>query len=125
MPRVAIAVRDLDHTLSVFSDRFGMPVSELEGMGLGIRLAFVAVPGGAHIELMAPDDPGAPLSKSLQGFIDRRGEGLSALVLQSTDLVATRVALEKGGVTVAADGGDALEIAPADACGTPVRVELA
>jgi hypothetical protein len=39
--------------------------------------------GGSNIELMAPAMPDAPLSQSLQRFLDTRGEGLFALMLEA------------------------------------------
>ena len=43
-------------------------------------------PGGSNIELMAPADPAAPLSQALRStFLDRRGEGLYALMLEAPD----------------------------------------
>jgi hypothetical protein len=41
-------------------------------------------PGGSNIELMSPADPDSPLSQSLERFLDRRGDGLFALMLEAT-----------------------------------------
>ncbi|MBT4161201.1 MAG: hypothetical protein HOE54_07820 [Gammaproteobacteria bacterium] len=86
MPRVAIAVDDFDAVLSTFGDTFGMPVLDLSVNSvdnLGARLGMCVPEGGSNIELMSPAIAEAPLSKSLQKFLDRRGQGLFALMLEA------------------------------------------
>lgn len=88
MPRIAIAVNDFSETVATFRDRLGMPVIDMsEGSvkSLGAKLAMCVPKGGSNIELMCPADPEAPLSQSLQRFLDRRGEGLFALMLEAPD----------------------------------------
>lgn len=87
MPRIAIAVRDMDAAIATFRDGFAMPVSEVAGAveSLGVRIAMCAPGDGSNVELMSPADPDAPLNASLQQFIDRRGEGLFALMLEAPD----------------------------------------
>ena len=80
MPRIAIAVNDFDGIVATFRKIFGMPVidmSENSVPGLGAKLAMCVPPGGSNIELMCPANPDAPLSQSLQRFLDRRGEDCS------------------------------------------------
>ncbi len=86
MPRIAIAVRDFDATVATFRDRLGMPVidiSESSVESLGAKLAMCVPEGGSNVELMCPARPETPLSQSLQKFLDRRGEGLFALMLEA------------------------------------------
>ncbi len=86
MPRIAIAVDDFDAVVATFRDQFGMPVINLSPGSidsLGAKLAMCVPPGGSNIELMSPGDPEAPLSQSLQRFLDRRGDGLFALMLEA------------------------------------------
>lgn len=86
MPRIAIAVDDFDAVVATFRDQFGMPVIDLSPGSidsLGAKLAMCVPPGGSNIELMSPGDPEAPLSQSLQRFLDRRGDGLFALMLEA------------------------------------------
>ena len=40
---------------------------------------------GSNVELMSPANPGAPLNASLQKFVNHRGEGLFALMLEAPD----------------------------------------
>ena len=86
MPRIAIAVNDFDKIVATFRDQFGMPVIDISDSSvdsLGAKLAMCVPPGGSNIELMCPENPEAPLSQSLQRFLDRRGEGLFALMLEA------------------------------------------
>ena len=86
MPRIAIAVHDYPAIISLFRDKFGMPVHDLgesSAADYGAALGMCVPEGGSNIELMSPVDPKSPLSQSLQGFLDRRGQGLFALMLEA------------------------------------------
>lgn len=86
MPRIAIATPDYQGVVSLFREKFGMPVIDLSKMSMdeyGAALGMCVPEGGSNIELMSPVNPDTPLSKSLQGFLDRRGEGLFALMLEA------------------------------------------
>jgi len=86
MPRIAIAAQNFEQLLGLFRDKLHMPVLDLSEMSrkeYGAALAMCVPEGGSNIELMSPVDPDTPLCRSLQGFIDRRGEGLFALMLEA------------------------------------------
>lgn len=86
MPRIAIAAQNFEQLLGLFRDKLHMPVLDLSEMSrneYGAALAMCVPPGGSNIELMSPVDPHTPLCRSLQGFIDRRGVGLFALMLEA------------------------------------------
>jgi methylmalonyl-CoA/ethylmalonyl-CoA epimerase len=102
MPRIAIAVRDMDRAIATFRDRLGMPVYEFEWVrkALGIRMSLCVPAGGSHIELMSPDDPARSHSGSLIRFLDRRGEGLFALMLYAPGPNAEAEALATRGLAV-------------------------
>ena len=88
MPRIAIAVHDFAQSVATFREKLGMPVvdvSESSVKDLGASLAICVPKGGSNIEIMSPADPSAALSQSLQRFLDRRGEGLFALMLETPD----------------------------------------
>lgn len=88
MPRIAIAVQDFSAIVALFRDKLGMPVLDISASSvenLGASLAMCVPKGGSNIELMSPADPAAPLSQSLQRFLDRRGQGLFALMLEAPD----------------------------------------
>ncbi len=102
MPRIAIAVRDMDRALETFRDGLGMPVHEFEWVrkALGIRMSLCVPPGGSHIELMSPADPARAHGASLIRFLERRGEGLFALMLYAPDPNAEAEALARRGLEV-------------------------
>jgi methylmalonyl-CoA/ethylmalonyl-CoA epimerase len=102
MPRIAVAVRDMDRAITIFRDRLGMPVYEFKWVreALGIRMSLCVPAGGSHIELMAPDDPARAHSGSLIRFLERRGEGLFALMLYAPDPNAEAEALATRGLQV-------------------------
>ncbi len=127
MPRVAIAVNDFSMTVATFRDQLGMPVidlSESSVSSLGAKLAMCVPKGGSNIELMSPADPAAPLSQSLQRFLDRRGEGLFALMLEAPDPNAEANDLSSRGLNVLPlmPGAAGRDIHPISTHGVLIRV---
>ncbi len=127
MPRIAIAVHDFAATLATFRDQFGMPVvdasdSTLES--LGAHVAMCVPEGGSNIELMSPGDPESALSKSLQKFLDRRGEGLFALMLEAPDPDAEAEDLAARGLDVLPlmAGAGGRDVHPRSTHGVLIRV---
>jgi catechol 2,3-dioxygenase-like lactoylglutathione lyase family enzyme len=102
MPRIAVAVRDMDRAITTFRDRLGMPVYEFEWLrqALGIRMSLCVPAGGSHIELMSPYDAARAHSGSLIRFLERRGEGLFALMLYAPDPNTEAKALAARGLEV-------------------------
>ncbi|MEN9316059.1 MAG: hypothetical protein RIS35_2452 [Pseudomonadota bacterium] len=103
MPRIAIAATDFDALVDTFRNRLGMPVVDLSDQtvrGLGARIAMCVPEGGSNIELMSPAVPDAPLSRSLQRFLDRRGAGPFALMLEAPDPDAEAEVLHSRGLNV-------------------------
>jgi catechol 2,3-dioxygenase-like lactoylglutathione lyase family enzyme len=100
MPRIAVAVRDMDRAMVTFRDVLGMPVYEFDWVrrSLGIRMSLCVPAGGSHIELMSPEDPARSHSGSLIRFLERRGEGLFALMLYAPDPNAEAVSLATRGL---------------------------
>jgi methylmalonyl-CoA/ethylmalonyl-CoA epimerase len=80
--------------------------------------------GGSNIELMSPADPEAPLSQSLQRFLDRRGEGLFALMLEAPDPDAEASELARRGLNVLPlmAGADGRDVHPNSTHGVLIRV---
>src|SRR5438093_112100 len=103
LPRIAIAVHNFDAAVATFHDDFGMPVVDLSEQtvsALGAHVGMCAPEDGSNIELMAPADAGKPLSLALQKFLDRRGEGLFALMLEAPDPDAEAEVLGARGLDV-------------------------
>jgi catechol 2,3-dioxygenase-like lactoylglutathione lyase family enzyme len=103
MPRIAIAMNDFDAAVATFRDVFGMPVVDFSDRtvpSLGAHVGMCVPEGGSNIELMSPADPGKPLSQALQKFLDRRGEGLYALMLEAPDPDVEAAHLSERGLDV-------------------------
>ena len=127
MPRIALAVHDFAATVSTFRDKLGMPVIDLSPTsveGLGAKLAMCIPNGGSNIEIMSPADAAAPLSQSLQRFLDRRGEGLFALMLEAPDPNAEADELAERGLKVLPlmEGASGRDVHPSSTHGVLIRV---
>jgi len=103
MPRIAIAMRDYAAALELFRTTLGLPVADFSARtvaDLGAHVGMCQPEGGSNIELMSPADPTKPLSQALQKFLDRRGDGLYALMLEAPDPDAEAVGLAERGLDV-------------------------
>jgi len=126
LPRIAIVVRDMERAITTFRERLAMPVHEFDWAAeeLGARMALCAPRGGSYIELVAPSDPARSHSRGFLKFLERRGEGLFALMLNAADPDAEAEALERRGLPVmplmAEAGGR--DIHPANTCGVLIRI---
>lgn len=127
MPRIAIATPDFDGLVQTCRQALGLPVIDLSDeflAPLGARLAMCVPPGGSHIELMSPAVADAPLSQSLQRFLDRRGPGLFALMLEAPDPDAEAEQLARRGLQVLPRmaGAGGRDLHPRSAHGVLIRV---
>lgn len=127
MPRIAIAVDDYEAAVAAFSDKLGLPVLDFSGRtvpDLGANVGMCVPEGGSNIELMSPADPDKPLSQSLQKFLDRRGEGLYALMLEATDPNAEAEQLGRRGLDILPlmAGAGGRDIHPRSTHGVLIRV---
>jgi len=127
MPRIAIAVRDIDKAIATFRDALDMPVIDISATSvprLGARLAMCVPVGGSNIELMSPAAASEPLSESLRRFLDRRGEGLFALMLEAPVPDEEAVSLASRGLRVLPlmAGAGGRDIHPASTHGVLIRV---
>lgn len=126
MPRIAIAVEDFEAAVSTFRDGFGLPVVDFSDRtvpDLGAHVGMCVPPGGSNIELMSPSDD-RPLGQSLQRFLDRRGEGLYALMLEAPDPDAEAVELTDRGLDVLPlmPGAGGRDVHPRSTHGVLIRV---
>jgi methylmalonyl-CoA/ethylmalonyl-CoA epimerase len=127
MPRIALAVHDVDAALELFGDGLGLPVTDLSAQtapSLGARIAMCQPEGGSNIELMSPADPAKPLSQALARFLDRRGEGIYAVMLEAPDPDAEAVELAARGLDVLPlmPGAGGRDVHPRSTHGVLVRV---
>ena len=83
---VGIAVKSIDEAKKFWVDTLGLKLSRIEEVpGQKVRVAILEA-GGTTIELLEPTSPDSPV----QRFIEKRGEGLHHLTLQ-TDNLAERL----------------------------------
>jgi catechol 2,3-dioxygenase-like lactoylglutathione lyase family enzyme len=127
MPRIAIAMHDFDAAVTTFRDVFGMPVVDFSDQTvptLGAHVGMCVPEGGSNIELMSPADPGKPLSQALQKFLDRRGDGLYALMLEAPDPDAEAADLSARGLDVLPlmAGASGRDVHPRSTHGVLIRV---
>jgi catechol 2,3-dioxygenase-like lactoylglutathione lyase family enzyme len=127
MPRIAIASADFPELISTFTNKLGMPVLNMSSetvSSLGAALGMCTPKGGSNIELMSPADPEKPLSQSLQGFLDRRGEGHFALMLEAADPDVEAEGLTERGLNVMPkmEGAGGRDVHPNSTHGVLIRV---
>ena len=127
MPRIAIAVNDFDVAITVFRDQMGMFVDDFSPEtvpSLGAHVAMCQPPGGSNIELMAPSNPKEPLSQALQKFLDRRGEGVYAMMLEAPDPNGEAEILLERGIKVLPlmRGAGGRDIHPSSTHGVLIRI---
>ena len=127
MPRIAIATHDFEGCVDTFRNEFGMPIVDLTPgsvESLGAKLAMCVPDGGSNIELMSPANPDAPLSQSLSRFLERRGEGLFALMLEAPDPDEEAQCLAEGGLNVLPPmaGASGRDVHPNSTHGVLIRV---
>jgi catechol 2,3-dioxygenase-like lactoylglutathione lyase family enzyme len=127
IPRIAIAVPDFAQAVSVFRDSFGMPVQDYSSRTvtpLGAHVGMCVPLGGSNIELMAPANPALPLSQALQKFLNRRGQGPYAMMLEAPDPNAEADDLLQRGVKVLPlmAGAGGRDVHPSSTHGVLVRV---
>jgi methylmalonyl-CoA epimerase len=91
---VGIAVEDIDASLALWRDGFGMSLSHREVVGeQGVEAALLDV-GENHVELLAPLGEDTPVGK----FLAKRGPGLHHVAYQVHDIDDTLDSLKRAGV---------------------------
>ena len=126
--RVIVAVHDLDHAMAVYGNKFALDIAEpIIDAKRGVRSAISTPPSGGVIELVSVYDRNRPFAESVAEFLESRGEGMYALVLQSHDLQESARNLAARGVKVhnVADLPNMLEIERASTFGARIWVESA
>ncbi len=79
---VCIAVRDIDASLALYRELFGIgDVEVVELDDQAVRAALVGI-GGSQLEFIQPTDPAGAVAR----FIERRGEGLHHICFEVDDL---------------------------------------
>lgn len=93
---ISIAVNNLDETLEVFKNVFGLEEAHRETIpDQGVKAALIKV-GDGEIELVEPTDPEGGVAK----FIERRGEGIHHICLEVDSIEQTLKSLAEKGVAL-------------------------
>ena len=93
---IAIAVRNLESAVERFRALTGVDPDDIrieEVPSENVRVAFIPV-GGSKIELLEPLSDESPLSK----FLEKRGDGLHHIALETDDLEAETRRAENNGI---------------------------
>lgn len=96
---VAIVVRSIDQALGFYRDLLGMQPSAIKTLpSEGVRIAFLPSggPQGSEIELVELIDPNTGVAQ----FLEKRGEGLHHICLETPDIDAALVYLTAQGARV-------------------------
>lgn len=96
---VAIVVRAIDEALHFYRDLLGMQPSEIQALPAeGVRIAFLPSggPNGSTIELLEPLDATGSIAK----FLEKRGEGLHHICLETPNIDVAFDYLTHHGATV-------------------------
>jgi len=91
---IAIAVKDLNKALKLYTDILGLKVQKVEDFeDLQLKVAFIPV-GEVLIELLEPSSENAPLSKRIR----EHGEGLYHIAFKVHDIQQSLETMKRGGV---------------------------
>src|SRR5215510_4753736 len=91
---VGLVVRKLEDGLALWRDRFGLRVSaEATVQDQGVKAALLPI-GRSEIELLEPINPNGGVAK----FLEKRGEGLHHVCLETPDVAADLAAARAAGL---------------------------
>ena len=91
---LAIAVRSLEEALRFYRDTLGLPVhKQAVREDQGVKAALLTI-GESEIELLEPLGPDTPVGR----FLERRGEGIHHICLQTDDIDKELADLKANGV---------------------------
>jgi len=91
---VGVAVEDLDGALSLYEERFEMPLAHRETVdSQGVEAVLLDV-GDGHVELLCPLGPETAVGK----FLKKRGPGLHHVAYAVGDIDAVLASLTDSGV---------------------------
>ncbi|MEW6034881.1 MAG: methylmalonyl-CoA epimerase [Chloroflexota bacterium] len=95
MNHVAIVVRNLDESVKLYQDLFGLKPSKIETVPeQGVKAALIPLGQGGEVELLEPINPNTGVAK----FLETKGEGIHHICLDVDDVDAELARLAAGGV---------------------------
>ncbi len=91
---IAVAVSDVENALNFWRDALGLELAELRDVPAeSAQIAFLPV-GGTEIELVRPITDDSGLAK----YIEKRGQGMHHLCLETDDIEGMMAQLKEKGV---------------------------
>ena len=91
---VGVAVEDLDAAVTLYSERFGMPVEHRETVEeQGVEAVLLGV-GESHVELLRP----LAAESAVGRFLDRHGPGLHHVAYGTDDIQSALKAAQAAGL---------------------------
>ena len=91
---IAVAVNDIQSSLTFWRDALGLELAELRDVPAeSAQIAFLPV-GGTEVELVQPTTDDSGLAK----YIEKRGQGLHHLCLETDDIEAMMAQLKEKGI---------------------------
>jgi methylmalonyl-CoA/ethylmalonyl-CoA epimerase len=94
MDHVGIAVKDIEASIKIYKDKFGMnPSLVYESPHTKAKIAFIPI-GEVKVELIQPCDPESVMAK----FLEKKGEGIHHLCYKVKDVDESLRELEAKGI---------------------------
>jgi len=94
---VAVVVKNLDETLKLYDNLFGVKPTRVETIpDQGVKAAVLPFKEGGEIELLEPIDPQSGVAK----FLESRGEGIHHISLVTDDVDKELSGLAEKGVAL-------------------------
>jgi methylmalonyl-CoA/ethylmalonyl-CoA epimerase len=91
---IGIAVEDIDESIALYRDRFGMREQHRETVEeQGVHAVLLEI-GDAHIELISPIGPEGSVAR----FLERNGPGMHHVAYRTDDIEATLERLVASGI---------------------------
>ncbi len=91
---IGVAVEDLDESIALYRDRFGMREQHRETVEeFGVEAALLEI-GDAHVELLTPIQPDSAVAR----FLEKNGPGMHHVAYRTGDIDAELERMTKAGV---------------------------
>ena len=91
---IGVAVEDLDASVALYEERFGMPVEHRERVeAFGVDAVLLGV-GESHVELVSPIGPGSGVAR----FLEKNGPGIHHVAYGTDDIDAALEAVRSSGL---------------------------
>jgi methylmalonyl-CoA/ethylmalonyl-CoA epimerase len=121
---IGIAVKNLDEAVKLYTDALGLKVHEIEIVeAQKVKIAMIPV-GDSKVELLESTDPEGVITR----FIEKRGEGLHHLALETDNIEAALDSVRASGYPLIdnepRDGAGGTKVAFLHPKGAKIALEL-